>query len=433
VVTFLRSRRSVVLRVAFVCGAVAALLGAAGASAGVDKGKPKKPKKKPAAVGAVYTQTNDQSANSVVVFDRMANGTLKKRQAVSTGGKGSAQSVGCGPGCPILDSQNAVVVSKNGKFVFAVNAGSNTVSSFQETKTGLKRVSQVPSGGTMPEGLALYNNLLYVLNVATANANGTTGNIYGYRIGTNGALTPLGSSQPLANAAPPDHSADPRAIDIDPTGKVIVVTELVGGLLKGGPPGAIDTFVVGSDGKAGPAVAHPTADVFPFGFSFDNKGHLIVSQLHVPDNKTIGSVSTYNLSASGDVTPIDTKSSEGVLPCWVVTTGDGRFTYAVNTGAGTPAGLKGYGLSASGNLTPLGPPSVGAGEFARTDATLSRDSKYLYVLSPQVVPPGAIPGVTPVPSHIDVYRVGSDGSLTMFSSTPAGANLGVGATGLAAR
>src|SRR5207245_4161545 len=132
--------------------------------------------------------------------------------------------------------------------------------------------------------------------------------------------TPLGSSQPLANAAPPDHSADPRAIDIDPTGKVIVVTELVGGLLKGGPPGAIDTFVVGSDGKAGPAVAHPTSDVFPFGFAFDNKGHLIVSELHVPDGKTIGSISTYTLSSAGDVTPIDTKSSEGVLPCSVATT-----------------------------------------------------------------------------------------------------------------
>ena len=76
-------------------------------------------------VGAVYTQTNAPAGNSVVVFNRLANGKLKKREAVSTGGKGSTQSVGCGPGCPILDSQTAVVVSKNGKLVFAVNAGSD--------------------------------------------------------------------------------------------------------------------------------------------------------------------------------------------------------------------------------------------------------------------------------------------------------------------
>jgi 6-phosphogluconolactonase (cycloisomerase 2 family) len=420
-------------RLTLACLAVLALLGAATAAAGTDKKKPKKKPKKPVPVGAVYTQTNDPAANSVVVFNRYANGTLKKRQAVSTGGKGSSQSVGCGPGCPILDSQNAVVVSRDGKFVFAVNAGSNTVSSFAESTSGLKQVSQAPSGGTMPESLALYGDLLYVLNVATTNANGTTGNIYGFRISSSGALTALGSSQPLANAAPPDHSADPRAIDIDPTGKVIVVTELVGGLLKGGPPGAIDTFVVGADGKAGPAVAHPTSDTFPFGFGFDNKGHVIVSQLHVPDNKTIGSVSTYAISSSGGVTPIDTKSSEGVLPCWNVTTSSGNFTYVVNTGAGLPASVKGFGLSASGGLTPLGAPVVGAGEFARTDAALSRDSTYLYVLSPQVVPPGAVPGVTPVPSHIDEYRLGGDGSLTLIGSTPAGANLGIGATGLAAR
>jgi 6-phosphogluconolactonase len=425
VVTYLRSHRSVGLRLALV-GVVAALVGVGGAAAGVDKKKPKKPKK-PAPVGAVYTQTNDQSANSVVVFNRYANGTLKKRQAVSTGGKGSAQAVGCGPGCPILDSQNAVVVSKNAKFVFAVNAGSNTVTSFRETTSGLKQVSQVPSGGTMPESLALYGSLLYVLNVATANANGTTGNIYGYRIGNDGALTPLGSSQPLANAAPPDHSADPRAIDIDPTGKVIVVTELVGGLLKGGAPGAIDTFVVGSDGKAGPAVAHPTSDVFPFGFAFDNKGHLIVSQLHNPmDPTAIGSVSTYNVSAPGDVTAIDTKSSGGILPCWVAVTNDGRFTYVVNTGAGHPAPVTRYGLSPSGALSPLSPPADSqAGEFARTDEAFSRDSKFLYVLAPQVGPGN--------PSHIDEYRVGADGGLTLIGSTAAGANLGVGATGLAAR
>src|SRR5688500_332308 len=67
-----------------------------------------------APVGAVYTQTNDPGGNSVVVFDRFADGTLAKREAVGTGGAGSTQSVGCGPGCPILDSQNAVVVSTSG-------------------------------------------------------------------------------------------------------------------------------------------------------------------------------------------------------------------------------------------------------------------------------------------------------------------------------
>ena len=259
------------------------------------------------AFGAVYTQTNDPAGNSVVVFDRFWDGKLKKREAVSTGGNGSFQDVGCGvPGppfdCPILDSQNAVVVAKGrAKFgdenqgddddddnggdrrfalVFAVNAGSNTVTSFRETGAGLQKVHQVSSGGIMPESLALHGDLLYVLNVATQNSNGTTGNIYGLRFNPSGRMTPVGSSQPLANAAPPDRSADPRAIDFKPNGKVIVVTELAGGFASGmGPPGRIDTFVVGSDGKAGPAVSHPSSAPLPFGFAFDMNDHLIVSNI----------------------------------------------------------------------------------------------------------------------------------------------------------
>jgi 6-phosphogluconolactonase len=378
-----------------------------------------------APVGAVYTQTNDPGGNSVVVFDRYADGTLEKREAVGTGGAGSTQSVGCGPGCPILDSQNAVVASKNGKLVFAVNAGSDSVSSFRATKGGLVLVEEEDSGGDMPESLALHGDLLYVLNTDTANDNGTTGNIYGLRISADGELSPVGSSQPLAHAAPPFATA--RGIEFDPTGKVIVVTELVGGLLTGGPPGSINTFVVGSDGKAGPVASYPSSDVFPFGFAFDNKGHLIVSNIvdPTPNTTTIGSVSSYDVSASGVVTAIDTVSSGGVLPCWVVVSNDGRLAFVVNTGAGQPAPVTSFGISPSGELTPIGSAESQAGDFARTDAALSRDSKYLYVLAPSVGP-GA-------PSHIDAYALDSAGGMTLIGSTPEGANLGVGATGLAAR
>jgi hypothetical protein len=402
---------------ALACVAVLAVVGAANAAA--DKPGHHQP------VGAVYTESNSPAGNSVAVFDRYDDGTLALRQKVSTGGKGSLQSVGCGPGCPILDSQNEVVVSDNGKHVFAVNAGSNTVSSFRETEHGLQLVDQASSGGIMPESIALHDHVLYVLNVATGNANGTTGNIYGLRISHHGQLSPLGSSQPLAHAAPPDHSADPRAIGFDHDGKVIVVTEIAAGFMGPGPPGAIDTFVIGHNDQAGPAVSHPVSDALPFGFAIDGKDRLVLSQLHGLDPGTIGSVSTYQLSNSGGVTPIDTKPSGGTLPCWVVVTGDNRVAYVVNTGAGAPAPVNGFGLGNHGALTPLSPAAGStSGEFARTDEALSRDSKYLYVLAPQVGP-GA-------PSHIDEYSVNRDGSLRLIGATPASANLGIGASGVAA-
>jgi 6-phosphogluconolactonase (cycloisomerase 2 family) len=377
-------------------------------------------------VGAVYTQTNAPAGNSVVVFNRLANGKLEKREAVSTGGKGSTQNVGCGRGCPILDSQTAVVVSKNGKLVFAVNAGSDTVTSFSETSSGLKQVSQLSSGGHMPESLALHGNLLYVLNVQTTNINATTGNIYGYRVSASGKLTSVGSSRTLANLAPPDRSADPRAIDFKPNGKVIVVTELAAGFAGTGPPGRIDTFVVGSNGKAGPAADHRASDALPFGFAFDNRSHLVVSQIHSPKGDVNGSVSTYKVTDSGAVTAIATKPSGGILPCWVVVSKDGRFIYVVNTGAGKPAPVMRFKLGSGGALTALTPPAASRkGEFARTDAALSGDSKFLYVLAPKVGPGNA--------SHIDAYRRGANGKLTFIGATPGAANLGIGATGLAAR
>jgi 6-phosphogluconolactonase len=382
-------------------------------------------------VGAVYTQTNNTVKNRVVVFNRKANGRLVKRQAVATGGKGSTQSVGCGPGCPILDSNYAVV--NDGRLVFAVNAGSDTVTSFRDGPNGLKRVDTNPSGGDMPEGIAVHDGVLYVLNVNTANSNGTTGNIFGMRYTATGQLSSIaGSSQPLANASPPEGTpggaATPRSISFKPNGRVIVVPELAANM----GAGAIDTFVIQANGKAKPVVAYPSSDGFPFGTAFDSGDTLVVTNLRSPDpmTRTNGSVSTYRVTNSGNVIPIATKSSNGELPCWSVVTDDDRFIFAVNTGdevpGGPPATLARFGLTGTGGLTFRGLTSERPGEFARTDAALSRGSNYLYVLSPQVAPMFQ-------KSHIDAYRVTRRGGLVFIAKTPAGANLGIGATGLAAR
>lgn len=384
-------------------------------------------------VGRVYTQSNDTTNNKVIAFDRARNGELTKTAAKSTGGQGSTQSVGCGPDCTILDSDGAVRVSEDGEHIFAVNAGSNTVTSFQATRGGLKRVSEKSSGGEMPEALALNTDgdVLYVLNVDTANANGTTGNIYGFTVNENGRLKPIqGSSQPLANAAPPDATA--RAIGFAPNDKVIVVTEIAGNFMApiGPGPGAIDTFVVNNRGVAGPVQEFASTRPFPFGFDFDSKNRLVVTNVEDPTagpaNPVNGTVATYKVSASGNVTPIDDASSNGVLPCWVaVTRSDDDHAFVVNTGAGAPTSVSRFGLN-NGQLSLLGVKNA-PGDFANTDAALSDDDKYLYVLAPQVAPPTGAP-----PSHIDAYRVRNNGTLRSLGETPAGANLGVGATGLAA-
>src|SRR6478672_7719448 len=163
-----------------VIGALAIAMPATAAA----KAKAKKPAK-PKVVGAFYTETNG-NPNKLLVFDRYSDGTLKQAKTVATGGQGGHQGqpinvmapppvcTGNGAGCPSLDSQDAIASTPNGKFVFAVNAGSNTVSSFKVTKHGVALVNQVSSGGAFPDSLTVHGNLVYVLNANSLSIQGLT-------------------------------------------------------------------------------------------------------------------------------------------------------------------------------------------------------------------------------------------------------------------
>ena len=109
-----------------------------------------------------FTMTNDDNANEIVVYSRDAQtGLLNQTTTKSTGGKGGilpsvANDPTRGPDDP-LASQDSLVVS--GKCLLAVNAGSDTVSSFLiEENAGVLRLSNVtsivPSGGIFPVTIA---------------------------------------------------------------------------------------------------------------------------------------------------------------------------------------------------------------------------------------------------------------------------------------
>src|SRR5690242_7258283 len=151
------------------------LLAALPSVAAAKKHPPKKHHPKNGVVGAMYAETNNGGANQLLAFDRYSDGHLKLRQAVNTGGKGGLQpEPGCDPpgGCPLLDAQGEVQVTNDGKLVFAVNAGSNTISSFTAGKKSVKLADQVPSGGVFPNSITIHGNVLYVLNTNSKNIAG---------------------------------------------------------------------------------------------------------------------------------------------------------------------------------------------------------------------------------------------------------------------
>src|SRR5690242_15208281 len=112
------------------------------------------------AVGAVYALTNAPGGNAVVAYHRAADGGLTPVGTFGTGGAGTGTGLG---------SQGAVVVSEDHRFLFAVNAGSNSLSSFRILPDGLALVGVVPSGGTMPTSVAHQHGLLYALNAGVPN------------------------------------------------------------------------------------------------------------------------------------------------------------------------------------------------------------------------------------------------------------------------
>ena len=126
--------------------------------------------------GAVYALTNAPTGNEVVVWNRADDGSLTPAGSYATGGLGSGAGLG---------SQGAIILSEDNRWLFAVNAGSNDISSFQVEGQGLKLISRVASGGTLPTSLTVYDDLLYVLNA------GGSGNITGFVISWRGRLAQI--------------------------------------------------------------------------------------------------------------------------------------------------------------------------------------------------------------------------------------------------
>ena len=365
---------------------------------------------------AVYSISNAVPNNTLIKFVQRGNGTLRKVQTIRTGGSGGlAPQPGCEPpgGCPMLDTQSEVVVWK--RLVFVVNAGSDTITSFIERKNGrLKRVDVQSSMGDFPNSIAVKRGVLYVLN-------GHSDSISGIRFDKRGEMRRIVNSvRPLA-ANQIAQGLSPRQIGFDRTGTVLIVTRL-------SPlPGSIDTFLLNSRNRPGQAIANAPTTALPFGFAVDRYNNLVMSQVTAPPELAMnGNTATYDINTqTGQVTPIETVTSDGVAPCWVVITRDGRYAFVVNTGGGAPdATVARYGLTSAGDLTLLGitgENNANGNQFARTDEVLSRNGRYLFVLNPGIM--GNI-------SQIDIYRV-SGGNLTLVGNTTP--NGPAGMSGLATR
>lgn len=348
----------------------------------------------PPAVGAVYAATNAMSGNRVMVFDRAPNGSITSSGSFATGGTGTGTGLG---------NQSGVVLTSDSRHLLVVNAGSDEISLFRVRRNGLSLLDVIGSGGRRPVSVSIHRNLVYVLNAG--GAVGAEDNISGFRITKRGRLVPLAdSTRPLS--AP---STAPAQVSFTPDGDLLVVTEKATNLIL--------TFVVDHYGLPDAPRLNGSVGTTPFGFAFDRRGHLLVSEAFggAPDASTL---SSYEVDDDGmlDVISASVPTTESAA-CWVQAMLDGRHAYVTNTGSGT---ISGYSVAPDGSLELLDADGVtgssGGPGTGPIDMALSEDGRFLYDLRSG---PGAI----------GVFRVRGDGSLM-----PRGSLLGLpaGANGLAA-
>jgi 6-phosphogluconolactonase len=346
---FLSRSRSGALVLGIAAAAAVAIPASASASTGASP-----------VVGHVYVNDNTKGTNTIGAFDRHADGTLTPLagSAFPTGGAGT------GTG---LAEQGAIQITSDGRFVIAVDAGSDQVSVLRIHPDGsLRLVSHgvVSSGGAQPDSVAVFGDLVYVANSGTGNANYT-----GFRLGSNGRLFPIpGSTVSLAaNAAPAD-------VLFNGTGTKLVGTEV--------GTSVIDSFTVGFDGRLTKAPGSPFAaqGLGPFGSEFrpTNPDQLFVSNAHNVGAGT-GTISAYTDSRDGTLTSIGASpfADDQTAPCWIEVTHDGQFLFTVNTGSGE---ISRFSIAPDGSLTLLGSTPVGqTGGVGAVDARLSPDGQFLYV------------------------------------------------------
>jgi 6-phosphogluconolactonase len=336
--------------------------------------------------GFVYTETNAAAGNAIQVYARAADGRLTPANSFPTGGLGTGASLG---------SQSAVVLSEDGRWLFAVNAGSNDVSVFSVRGGSLHLTDRASARGTDPISLTVSRSLLYVLDA------GNAGNIAGFRLKNNGRLSFIpGSLRPLSNngvgAAPA-----PEQIGFTPDGEHLVVSEKDSNL--------IDTYTV-EHGAASAPVVNASFGPTPYGFGFSGDNHLVISEA------AISSVSSYQVTGKGLKLISGSVADTQAAACWLVVSGDGQFVYAANAASGN---LSAYQIGRHGQLSLLTPGGIngdiGAGSHP-VDMAFGSAGRFLYVLASGN-------------NSLNAFQVHADGTLAFLASYSSPA----AATGLAAR
>ena len=324
--------------------------------------------------GAVFVMTNAASGNQVIAYARNAQGKLQQRAIYDTEGRGGGGTI------DPLESQGALTLSPDGSLLYAVNAGSGTITSFSVQGATLAIVDHVPSGGSEPVAVTQFGNIVYVLNGAGP------GDVVAFEVNKAGHLKEVADSTAYLSGA----NTGGASISVRPDGKFLAVVE------RGA--NTISTFPVNANGTLGTIVstASPEPGAFSGRFAWD--GVLLVTD-NTPGSSDASLISSYTITSNGGISAVSQSvPTYGNGNCWNVVTPNGAYVYADNSASSTIAG---FTLSKSGVLNPIGSTILATLPAGSTnlEAAVSADGKFLYTLNAGL-------------GTIGTFAINSDGGLT---------------------
>jgi len=262
-----------------------------------------------------------------------------------------------------------------GNWLFAVNAGTNTITTFwlDPANVMLPTVKHwVSSGGVAPRSLTVWGDWLFVLN---------SDSIVGFRIWPDGSLTMVPNSMQWAN------TTGNVEIQFSHGGKWLVVT------MRGNMQGYM-VYGVNAWGATSPGWWMESTVNVPFGFEIDEWDRVFVAE--VPTN----ALSSWQLWANGTLSFINRTETWQLGTCWATLSPNGKWAYTGNAGSNSVSGFQ------VDHWAHLWPVTVGGDTASQTggthtqDLATSADGKYLYVLQH-----GAV----------TAYWIQADGSLQLLS------------------
>lgn len=305
-------------------------------------------------ISMVFSMTNELD-NSVVALMRDSIGTLSCPKVYKTGGSGTgSQQV------DPLGSQGSIALSSDGQFLFVVNAGSNSISTFHICGWDLTLVSVVPSGGVFPNSLTVNNHNLYVTN--SGNPPQIPANVTGFHIESDGHLSIIsGSQKPLSSA-----NAQSKCIVSSVFGDKLVVSE--------GVTNNLSVYEVNRDGSLEGPIVNPSNGIGPFGSAYLNNNLLVVTEV------TTNALSSYKVANNGILNVISgSVLNNQSATCWVSVTPNEDYAYTSNSGSGT---ITRYRINHDGTLTVVESiPSTPNRTGSPIDSAIDRCGQNFYVLN----------------------------------------------------